>query len=403
MSLIRYLSILGAFLAFTLAGCATTKPMPVVPTAELKAQINEDTSSEVEQSAETVPEELSSADMAEFPPHLQKAIQDALKETNVNIEGTQATVPMVINEKVRGWIHYFSVRDKDRFQRFLQRGNYYKNYVQKVFAAYHLPRELYYLAMIESGYQTHAHSRASAVGVWQFIRSTGARYGLRSDHYIDERRDPIRATDAAARHLKDLHDQYGSWYLALAAYNAGEGRINSAIRRGGSRDFWELAARGVLPRETMDYVPKFLAAVIIGRNTERFGFKIERQPTMPALVKTRVPASVRVADVARVSGLPYENLRILNPHLKLGVTPPHNIGYEIWVDRSTARAVKKNAAQLKPRRVAPKYVQYRVRRGDNLKKISQRFRVSVDDIRKLNRLRGSQVSAGQVLRIASNG
>lgn len=170
----------------------------------------------------------------------QTTTQDVTENPPSIISERKVRIPVELNEHVQRWITYFTERDRERFQRFLNRGQLYRDVVENVLEENDLPAELYYLAMIESGFRTDAHSHASAVGVWQFIPGTARRYGLRIDRYVDERRDPIRATEAAAKYLRDLYNVFGSWHLAMAAYNAGEIRVLRAVFKGRTRNFWEL-------------------------------------------------------------------------------------------------------------------------------------------------------------------
>ena len=333
---------------------------------------------------------------------------------------SQNRIPVEVNVNVRSWLHYFAIQDRERFQRFLDRGSVYKPMVLQVLRKYGIPTELYYLGLIESGYVTHATSRARAVGIWQFIRSTGHLYGLKADHYVDERMDPIRATESAARYLRDLHDRFNSWYLAIAAYNAGERRISNAIRRSRTRDFWKLARMGILPRETMNYVPKFLAAVIIGNHPEKYGFQRPvPEELYPQLAGIQVPSPVRLADVARLGKVDYLQLKKYNPHLKRGVTPPGRTTYKLWIPDGRADSVAgindrlvtlklKNLDQVnrtyasykKNNRVPSKkkIVRYhRVRRGDTLHSIAQRYQMSVQSLKRINGLRRSTIYSGQSL------
>ena len=187
-------------------------------------------------------------------------------------DATAGKLPLEINQEVERWIDFFTVKDRERFQRFLERGEKYKPQIMAALREQGVPPEIYYQAMIESGFATSATSRAKAVGIWQFMRETGRRYGLRVDSYVDERRDPLRSTVAAALYMKDLYNVFHSWYLAVAAYNAGEGRIMNTIMRSKTRDFWEMARRKVLPNETMNYIPKFIAATMIGTDPQKYGF-----------------------------------------------------------------------------------------------------------------------------------
>lgn len=328
-------------------------------------------------------------------------------EPAARVRQSRHKIPIEINERVREWIYYFTVKDRDRFHRFLTRGQTYRPVIQKVLKKHNVPRELYYLAMIESGFSTHATSQASAVGIWQFIRSTGRLYGLRSDRYIDERRDPIRATEAAAKYLGNLHRMFDSWYLAMAGYNAGEGRIMSAIRRGNSRDFWELADRGLLPRETMNYIPKFLAAVIIGRDPAKFGFyDITPDRVYPETERLIVRAHTRLRDVAQKLKLSHHELEALNPHVRKGVIPAHYGSYALWVPAGKAvayrRTSKKVVATASHKRSVHYVKRYRVRRGDTLESISERFGTSISALKKINRLKRSRIYSGQSIKVTGD-
>lgn len=210
-------------------------------------------------------------------------------------------IPHEMNPQVEAWVKYFSVRDRARFDRFMGRGAMYKSLIQEILVENGVPSELYYLAMIESGFARRARSHASAVGVWQFIAPTGRRYGLRIDQDVDERMDVIRATRAAARYLKDLKTEFGSWYLAMAAYNCGENRVRRAVARAGTKDFWKLARARRLPAETINYIPKFQAAMVIARNPERYGFRRKTLYDFPSVDKIRVKGRIHLAERARLS------------------------------------------------------------------------------------------------------
>jgi soluble lytic murein transglycosylase-like protein len=187
------------------------------------------------------------------------------------------------------------------------------------------PEELLYLVIVESEFRENAVSRAGAAGMWQFMTGTGRTYDLEVSEYVDERRDPIRSTEAAARHLADLHREFGSWHLALAAYNAGSGRVGALLRRyawdqrGDEALYWRI--RGHLPRETRDYVPLYLAAAEIARRPQAFGIHPRRLPPL-TFSERWVPGGVALEAVARDVGAPVEALRQLNPHLIRGMTPP---------------------------------------------------------------------------------
>lgn len=320
-------------------------------------------------------------------------------------------IPVENNDWVRKWINYFTRKDRERFQRFLDRGELYRDVVESVLEENDLPAELYYLAMIESGFQTHARSVAKAVGVWQFIPGTAERYGLRVEAQIDERRDPVRATEAAAKYLRDLHNVFGSWHLAMAAYNAGEIRVLRAIFKARTRDFWELVSSNALPSETSNYVPKFIAAVLIGQNPEKYGFSIDHNhEAYPELEAVEVPGGLRLSDLASVSGLSHSELKRVNPHLTRGSTPFDGKTYEVWVPKSAVAQVQKNQSRLvqlaKPKFLArgnhrsPGTIHI-VRRGETLSLLARKYNVSIGHLKRINGLRSSRILIGMKLRTQS--
>jgi hypothetical protein len=231
-------------------------------------------------------------------------------------------MPIQVNKEVRNYIYYFSTDRKGVFSRYLSRSSRYLPMIKKVFAEYGLPEDLAYLAMIESGYSNKARSSANAVGMWQFIRGTGVRYGLTVDNTVDERRDPEKATHAAAKYLLDLYKQFGSWYLAAASYNCGEGRVQKEINKNADlKSFWELSNNYCLPNETKNYVPQMIAATIIAKNPEKYGFKgiPYQQPLKYDTIKITESTSLQAAAVAATTN--YEEISSLNPELLRDATP----------------------------------------------------------------------------------
>ncbi len=199
-------------------------------------------------------------------------------------------VPIQVNKQVKAYLVYFSTKRKEVIQRQLARSTRYLPMIKEVFQEYGLPEDLAYLAMIESGFNPEAQSPAGARGMWQFIKGTGVRYGLVIDGCIDERRDPVKSTRAAARYLLDLYKQFGSWYLAAASYNCGERRVQKELNKGNRENFWELSADKCLPSETENYVPQMIAATIIAKNPEKFGFKdVPYQPADTNLAVAALP------------------------------------------------------------------------------------------------------------------
>ncbi|MBT3981383.1 MAG: LysM peptidoglycan-binding domain-containing protein [Bacteriovoracaceae bacterium] len=316
------------------------------------------------------------------------------------------------NGHVRRWIKYFTKDNPERFQRFLNRGQQYKELVQTMLETHGIPSQLYYLAMIESGYVTHARSRAKAVGVWQFMRGTGEQYGLEVNKYIDQRRDPIRATESAAKYLRALYHGLGSWELALAAYNCGQNRVLRAMMEGKTRDFWELSRKNLLPKETLNYVPKFIAAAIIGASPESYGLK---DPTgsiesFPDLVSVEVPSPVKLTDLARVLNIEKKDLLKINPSLLKTITPPGEGTFELWVPEVFVERIYAKMDFLKGKKVVlnkrlnarrphKSKSYYNVVAGDSLSKLARKFGLSINSLKSINRLRNSHLKIGQVLRV----
>jgi membrane-bound lytic murein transglycosylase D len=337
-------------------------------------------------------------------------------ETDVakTIEPAKHHVPFEFNQKVAEWIQYFSQKDRERFQRYLDRGEPYREVIENILEENNVPADIYYLGLIESGFDFHAKSRASAVGVWQFIRSTGKLYGLGVDAYIDERKDPIRATEAAAKHLRDLYHEFQSWYLAMAAYNAGPGRIRQAIRRaGGTHDFWELVEKKKLPRETMEYVPKFLAARYIGEHPDLFAFYINEEKKYPNVHLVEVPSPVTFERIEKDCSMPDGTLAFVNPQYLKDYTHPAKKVDEIWVPDQYQASVQKSYAQLETQRIhvvparesraarVPRVLVYRVRPGDTLRSIAKHRGLSVAYLKQVNGLKSSRVTAGERLKLSA--
>jgi len=251
-------------------------------------------------------------------------------------------LPVEINARVVGWMRRFQTDQRASFQRFLSQGTVYSTMIGAKLEERGMPSELLYLAMMESGFVTDAMSSASAVGMWQFMGPTAKEYGLRVDRWVDERRDPVMATDAALDYLQWLYDRYGSWYLAAAAYNAGYPRVDRALRshaEGGREGeealYWEIIDH--LPRETREYVPRILAATMLASYAEAYGFEVE--PRGPyEFDRVWVPGGTSLGKVADVLDLRVRVLRDLNPHLLQGITPPGN-AFALRVPVGTASQV----------------------------------------------------------------
>lgn len=304
-------------------------------------------------------------------------------------------------------IQYFQTSKREHFDQWLARLNHYKPIIEKIFAQFQLPTDLMFLSLIESGFNPHAYSRARAVGPWQFIKTTGRLYGLRIDEYVDERRDPIKSTVAAARYLRDLYDLFGTWPLALAAYNAGEGTILRALEKVNAKSFWDLAQTKFIRQETREYVPRFLAAALIAKNPDEYGFRPAVSGTyqFDEVVVTR-PLHLRA--IALATGIPYEELCRLNPELSRHVTPPGDPAYHLKVPVGSRHRVEQVLASIAtwspPGKVAKvrksprsSYVRSRVRRGDSLSKLAKHVHTTVAELNAHNRLAGRSIKVSDLL------
>ncbi|MBI4124857.1 MAG: LysM peptidoglycan-binding domain-containing protein [Deltaproteobacteria bacterium] len=294
-------------------------------------------------------------------------------------------VPVVYNDRVQKWIHHFQYKDHARFSLYLARSGRYIPFMREILRKEGLPQDLVYLALIESGFSNYAYSKAHAVGPWQFIRPTGRIYGLAINSWVDERRDPEKATRAAARYLKKLYGDFGDWYLAMAAYNAGEGRIKRATHQARSGSFWQIAAprKHYLRNETKEYVPKFLAAMIIAKNPQAHGFSHVRyeEPLAFERVTVRGPLGLDVA--AELAGVPVNEIRLLNPELALEMTPQGV--YSLKIPAGTQEVFHLAYAQLPPEEKV-RVVYHTIRSGDSIWKIARRYGVSKDSLMAANNL-----------------
>lgn len=375
------------------------------------------------------------------------------------IKTTKSDLPLMLNDQVAMFINYFSsAKGRPTLEHGLTRAGRYRDMISQTLQEEGVPQDLIYLAMAESGFQPLAVSRAGARGMWQFMAGRGSEYGLERNWWVDDRQDPVMSTRAAARHLKDLYEEFGDWYLAMAAYNTGPGNIQHAVERTGYADFWELYKRGVIPQETRNYVPIIVAVTIMAKNPAQYGLQgvAPDKPVPTDEVTINYPVDLRLA--AECLDTTADTLLQLNPSLlrmttpkdqtftlripagtkskyeeAIALIPPdmrtfwryHRVGYgetlsEIARKYHTSTGVIEDANNLASDEVtvgskliipidpsqanqtvayAKKATRYKVRRGDTLGSIADDFQVPVDKLRKWNRLKGNTVAVGRTLLI----
>jgi len=312
------------------------------------------------------------------------------------IDDRDGHIPLVRNKSVDQFISYFQNKGRRQFEIWLDRYYQYGPMLIKILNEYELPEELAYLAMIESGLNPKAYSKAKAAGMWQFMYSTGKKYGLQRNWYIDERRDPEKATHAAAKFLLDLYKEFDHWYLALAAYNGGPGRVHRATRLHQTSDFWQLHS---LPRETRNYIPYYLAAAIMCSDPASYGFEIPK--TKPHKYEfVEIKQSADLAVLANSAGISLKTLKAYNPELRQSATPVEvTYRLKIPLDKKDQFVSNFNAIPA-DQRFAPRYVAHKVKRGESLWTISKKYRVSIHDLAAVNKIRNRhRLSIGQKLTI----
>ena len=319
------------------------------------------------------------------------------ENVQADLRETTHDLPIPLNDRVLRYVELFQGRLREFLAEGLERGAQYLPMIQSVFRAEGLPLDLAYVPLIESAFKPTALSRAKARGVWQFMRGTGLENGLKQDWYIDERSDPAKATVAAAKYFKTLYRMFEDWHLAMASYNGGPGRMQRAIRASRRNDFWSLTATSrYLPRETREYVPMILAAVIIAKNPAKYGFDVP--PAAPPIIETvEVPSAVDLRRVAEWAAVPVEEIQRLNPELRRWTTPIRGDSYALRVPAGSAQRVSMELASASPNTLNA--LQWHVvKRGETLSTIARKLRVNRTDLAEANYLRTtSGVKAGQRL------
>jgi len=340
----------------------------------------------------TLPEDASPSAFLEKFSSMPNLGGDKYLEVKGEEKPVAYNVPIVFNDKVKKSIVYFQTVAREAFEKYLERSGKYLPMMMEIMEQYDVPTDIAYLPLIESGFNCRAYSWARASGPWQFIASTGRLYGLHRNWWYDERRDFEKSTHAAARFLKNLNEQFDSWELALAAYNGGPGRVSRTIKKQKTRDFWEMDLR----KQTEDYVPFYMAATIIAKNPELYGFEIDYDDPVEYDVIS-IDKCLDLKTVAKATGSTLQTLKDLNPELLRDVTPPNHAGYKLRIPKGTTDRFLVELPKLKsPKETS--WVRHQIRRGETISTIASKYGVSQYAIFNANNLnRRSKIYAGKSL------
>jgi membrane-bound lytic murein transglycosylase D len=313
---------------------------------------------------------------------------------DLNLENRYFDLPVVYNDAVKKWIHYFSNRGRDYFETYSARGGRYTPMLGKMLEENGLPRDLIYLAMAESGFHTKAKSYARAVGLWQFIPSTGRNYGLKIDWYIDERRDPIKSTVAASKYLKKLYGEFGDWEIAASAYNAGEAKLSRAMARYKTDNFWDLRKKRYLKSETRNYVPKIMALAILGKNMNSFGFSNIEFHEPIDFAEIEVPAKTDLVALAQEMKIDVEDIYSLNPELLRWYIPHYVEKYRLKVPVGTEAVYEQCCANKNF--IASAFQKYKPASASTIAQVAKKFRIQPSVLEDLNGVSsGARVAKNQ--------
>ncbi len=335
---------------------------------------------------------------------LEKDLEKAVEQPS-DKRRLQFSREVIDNPKVRHFVRYYSTTGKTRFQEILGRSGRYMPMIAKVLNQEGLPQELGYLALLESEFVVNTTSRNGAVGLWQFIAATAKRYGLRIDEWVDERRDPVKSTRAAAAYLKDLHDYYGRWYLATAAYNAGPGNVDKALQQSGATDFWHIKPRAQLTEETRNFVPKFVAISLIAMNPGQYGLNEVRYAAPLDYEEVELKMPTKLAALAQSAETDLADLKTLNPALLRDATPPGETGFKIKLPVGKGPVLLAKTEKTPPEKDAEpnQIVTHEVKKGETLFSIARFYGLEVRALMEFNGLTTTRLLIGQKLTILLEG
>lgn len=365
------------------------------PALQSQSEVMADSEEMVEEGTPAEPEATIAQEIADLKDLTDTAGDLSSLQTEEPVE--EKGFPITMNRQVEYYLDFFQNRQHDTFSRWLERSGRYIPLIQEELQQAGLPSELAYLPLIESGFNLNAYSKAHAVGPWQFIKSTGRHYGLTIDNYVDERRDIVASTKAAVQFLEELHEEFDSWYLAVAGYNAGQGTIRRAIQKTGSDNFWELAQSRYLRPETKLYVPKLIAAILIARTPEKYGFTDIAYAPPLAFESVEVPPWTPLRAVALACDADFDEIRELNRELGKAVTPP-SASYNLKVPAGKSHLVEEQLDRVRAV-VRTTYKDHIVAKKETLAKICQQYNLNTITLLKANNLRKSRLKPGLHLRI----